>query len=409
MTQAAVQPLSPARRDDPLAVGSTRPLRYNVKNPFDRQKIMNDHTGEHVFFDGNILNITFNNEKPRRPEETQALEGQIGDVVQGVLIEAFGQKEEEAPDLKVTVSSQGDSLVINARPEEENEEENEIFSQPPLAPNVARSGVKNPDVIPFEAGDAITLRPREGIDLTDKDFSLVEPAAPVAVIASSDPLFEANLRAADGANGGGGGRSGAPSANLVEATVVEDLDYARRVRDSEVTGKSGEGVGSGGGGSRKLGAATIISTALGALALLVFALLALMALARRRRRSYNTTTTSSGTPPTSLTAPTPTHSGTPLMTTPSVSDAAYLEDAATTANGSSGPASLEIPPPMAAAAAASGGPVMPLDGHQTIVSTYEDYMSATPVKSIVPSPPDSLSVPLTKNLADSDEYLFARK
>ena len=90
---------------------------------------------------------------------------------------------------------------------------------------------------------------------------------------------------------------------MVEATVVEDLNYARSVRESSTT----------------LGIATISSIAVGVIALLAFGLLIFMALARRRRRrKYDTTAASSAamTPTQSRT----TFSGTPIMAdTPSVS------------------------------------------------------------------------------------------
>ncbi len=79
---------------------------------------------------------------------------------------------------------------------------------------------------------------------------------------------------------------GGSSANIVEATVVEDLNYARSIRESKQS---------------RIGIATISSITVGIIALLAFGLIIFLALARRRRRKEEATTASSANM-------TPTHS-----------------------------------------------------------------------------------------------------
>ncbi len=71
---------------------------------------------------------------------------------------------------------------------------------------------------------------------------------------------------------------GGSSANIVEATVVEDLNYARSVRESKQS---------------RIGIATISSITVGIIVLLAFGLIIFLALARRRRRKEEATTASS--------------------------------------------------------------------------------------------------------------------
>eukprot|EP00095_Tigriopus_kingsejongensis_P010173 maker-scaffold202_size261857-snap-gene-1.20 protein:Tk10173 transcript:maker-scaffold202_size261857-snap-gene-1.20-mRNA-1 annotation:"va5_rhybr ame: full" len=166
------------------------------------------------------------------------------------------------------------------------------------------------------------------------------------------------------------------SADIVNATVVEDFDYARRIRDSK----------------RNLGIATIWSIIVGAISLLLIGLFIFMIIARRRRRSYSTTTP---------TVSRNTLTGTPIIVdTPSPSVSSVFN---------SGLHSAE-----------NGDPVMPIDGHQTIVTSYEEYMFAGgargSIMSSLPPPADSgptslesnPDVPLTQDLSDRDDYLFSR-
>ena len=173
------------------------------------------------------------------------------------------------------------------------------------------------------------------------------------------------------------------SADIVEATVVEDFDYARRVRESNSRTNAAIGI------------ATISSITIGIISLLIFGLLIFLAIARRRRRqSEYDTTTATTTPSQSRTTVTPSV----LADTPSVS---YLDDF-----GHGAPSSLESQGP---------NPVVPLDGHQTIVASYNDFMSdpnkGNGLAQSMPSPPlaQSGQVPKTKDLPDHDDYLFARK
>lgn len=182
------------------------------------------------------------------------------------------------------------------------------------------------------------------------------------------------------------------SANIVEATVVEDLSYARSVRESS---------------SSTIGIATISSITVGVIALLAFALLIFLALARRRRRKYDTATASSAnmTPTQSRT----TFSGTPVMAdTPSVSGG-FADD------------------PLNTTSSSTIDPVLAIDGHQTIISSYNEFMSIpndarNNIMRSLPSPlsssegghPPSSSamgptseIPRTRDLIESSPFLFA--
>jgi hypothetical protein len=180
--------------------------------------------------------------------------------------------------------------------------------------------------------------------------------------------------------------SGGSSANIVQATVVEDFDYARRVRDSNDRGNRF------GGG---IGIATISSITIGIISVLAFGLLIFLAVARRRRRQsddFASATTPSSQSRTTITGtPVPKSGGpgdTPSMTT------TYLDDVV------SGPPSLPHQP----------DPVMPIDGHQTIVHSYEDFLlnaagGGRGILSHLPPPP--LSVSGTRDLSDDNDYLFS--
>ena len=199
---------------------------------------------------------------------------------------------------------------------------------------------------------------------------------------------------------------GDTSANIVEATVVEDLNYARSVRESRAS---------------SIGVATISSITVGIIALLVFAVIIFMALARRRRRKDEAATASSAnmTPTQSRT----TFSGTPVMAeTPSVSGG-FGDD------------------PLNTTGSSNIDPVLPIDGHQTIISSYNEFMSLpndnrTNIMNSLPSPqgssvsadlmqgglggfpqqhhhlhkpPSSIlgPVPRTRDLSEGSPYLFA--
>ena len=152
--------------------------------------------------------------------------------------------------------------------------------------------------------------------------------------------------------------TGESSANIVEATVVEDLNYARSVRESRAS----------------IGIVTISSITVGVIALLAFAVIIFMALARRRRRKDEAATASSAnmTPTQSRT----TFSGTPIMAeTPSVSGG-FADD------------------PLNTTGSSNIDPVMPIDGHQTIVSSYNEFMAMgnetrTNIMNSLPSPQES--------------------
>merc|ERR1719362_1660562 len=146
---------------------------------------------------------------------------------------------------------------------------------------------------------------------------------------------------------------GEPSVNIVEARVEE---LANTTRGSTI------------------GVATISSITVGIIALLGFGLIIFMALARRRRK-YDATAASSAnlTPTQSRT----TFSGTPVMAdTPSVSGGAWDDPLNTT-----GSSSID--------------PVVAIDGHQTIISSYNEFMSIpndarNNIMHSLPSPQSSL-------------------
>ena len=194
---------------------------------------------------------------------------------------------------------------------------------------------------------------------------------------------------------------GGSSANIVQATVVEDLNFARSVRDSSI------------------GIATISSITVGVIALLGFGLLIFLALARRRRMRRHGSS-SMGSPMVTPTQSRTTFSGSPIMggdNTPSLSDtraASFLDDQLNTSSS----------------AGSSLDPVLPLDGHGTIVTSYDDYMSlpenlrgniwsslagsgsgigsATGPSPPPPPVPATDSIPRTRNLPESSDFLFSR-
>ena len=147
----------------------------------------------------------------------------------------------------------------------------------------------------------------------------------------------------------------------MEATVVEDLNYARSVRESRAS----------------IGIVTISSITVGVIALLAFSIIIFMALARRRRRKDEAAGTASSanmTPTQSRT----TFSGTPIMAeTPSVSGG-FADD------------------PLNTTGSSNIDPVMPIDGHQTIISSYNEFMqlgneTRTNIMNSLPSPQESAS------------------
>jgi uncharacterized protein (TIGR03382 family) len=165
-----------------------------------------------------------------------------------------------------------------------------------------------------------------------------------------------------------------------------------------------------------IGIATISSITVGVIALLCFGLLIFLALARRRRLRRQGTS-SLGSPMVTPTQSRTTFSGSPIVDTPSLSDtraASYLDDPINTSSS----------------AGSSLDPVLPLDGHGTIVTSYDDYMSLPETargnilsslagsgsglgSAAGPSPPPpplpaSESVPRTRNLAESSDFLFSR-
>jgi len=226
--------------------------------------------------------------------------------------------------------------------------------------------------------------PRREFEYEEDEYIEEEVLNSVAV--DSNKVFDSRLNFLGGS-----------SVDVVKATVVEDLNYARSVRESRAS---------------SIGIATISSITVGVIALLGFGLLIFMALARRRRRKYDTTAASSAalTPTQSRT----TFSGTPVMVdTPSVSGG-FGDD------------------PLNTTGSSTIDPVVAIDGHQTIISSYNEFMSIpndarhnimnslpSPNSSeegfgpINPPPPPTVpsnpsgGIQRTRNLVESSPFLFA--
>ena len=470
LTQQALPPTgTPARKDDfvPVVLGPNRRPPLNGKNPFDREKMGEAAATdeEEVYFDGNVLNITL----PVREEEIEQydgeedLEAEVGETVRNVLVTAFGETDEagenvSGPAVQVMVSESQNrrTLIINAQPANEEGESgrgqtttvsrfvptSEAAGTPLGSPTSRRPigtaattptpgnspeqttyRADGPEVIKFGLKDAITpsstARDRPSTDATNLDFDGNS-------IGTGDYDSEAAAPGTDGLPAPFDNRlqqnsilGGGSSADIVEATVVEDFDYARRVRDRN----SRDGGGSG------IGIATISSITVGIISILIFCLLIFLAVGRRRRRQSEdfvsgttpsqSRTTITGTPvPTSkgggTTVPTATSAGgggdTPSMTT------TYLDDVL------SGPPSSSIQSPPT-----HSEPVLPIDGHQTIVHSYGEFLASSSggggggggggaagaggkgILATLPPPPLSSpgSVPGTRDLSDDNEYLFA--
>ena len=454
----------PYLASNPDKTGSTSSSSIFTSSPTQKDKKPDIPESNRVFFDGNVLNISL----PVAPDEindygeVSDLENEVGDLVQSVLIESFQPDEPglsipDQPRLEVMLSESedGSQLYINAKAkpaEEDKDGKNEIPKFATLSPNEGQPSVippfatlapattsnddsnnqqqddQNPvdqlfrplpgivrlpgptdgTYVKFLPEDAITNSSPNNDNDGSENSNVVSRRPPLFIPKEIDPneipdsllenLFN-NPNSPPIYDDGDPGLtaffddsipdssadlafdrrlnsilSGGSSANIVEATVVEDFDYARRVRESQD------------GSDISIGIATISSITIGLIALLIFGLLIFMAVARRRRRdAFLTPTTTATTPSQSRTTLSP-----PLGETPSVSTS-YLDDLA------SGPASLEPS-------------VLPIDGHQTIVASYNDFLSVgSPPKS---SPIQSLpslseaNVPKTQNLPDSDNYLF---
>ncbi|XP_071749531.1 uncharacterized protein [Lepeophtheirus salmonis] len=179
-----------------------------------------------------------------------------------------------------------------------------------------------------------------------------------------DKLYESGLNFLSG---------GGSSANIVEASVVEDLNYARSIRNS-----------------RGMGIGTIASITIGILVLFGFALLVFFAVARRRRR-YLDDGNIYGISSPSQSRTTFTDSPLGTVETPSMSELR--------------PSFTDEVPPSTGALSSGNDPVLQIDGHQTIISSYNEFLNLAE-NAQTPSPPSSHR---TKNLSDSSEYLFARQ
>jgi len=207
----------------------------------------------------------------------------------------------------------------------------------------------------------------------------------------------------------------ASSADIVQATVVEDLNYARSVRDS---------------GSRSAGAigiATITSIAVGTVAVLAFLCLVFLALARRRRAVKDGSEDSMSALPVSTPTQSRTTGYSPVPGTPSGVGIFPPDSHSPSISGTYGETGQTGRSPQSftsiisdpASDASNPGPVMPIDGHQTIVSSYNEFMSGNGpsnphesdiMNSLPPEQPPSTvanQVPRTQHLNERANYLFA--
>ena len=414
-----------------------------AKDPFVRNKVQESEGA----YDGSIFNLTI----PIKPEEIPELQDEkirqgISTVVKQAIgsdniTVTFGNQDEEPSNLVINAQGTGplDTRPKTPRLDDKTTTKPKIENQPPpefrfvtsssrpptvvpprtlppfvpsrttttTRPPISQGGPTRAPVVPqvfttsttvyvsptepsrvqFELTDAITSSTStttdfplsEYVPYDDNEIPLFIPPLitqdQVEEILDSVPvdenrIFDSRLNFL-----------GESSVNVVEATVVEDLNYARSVRESAST----------------LGIATISSITVGVIALLAFSVLIIMALARRRRRrKYDTTAASSAamTPTQSRT----TFSGTPIMAdTPSVSGG-FGEDPLNT----TGSSTIE--------------PVVHIDGHQTIISSYNEFMSLpnesrNNIMNNLPSPTSEGSetnlVPRTQNLIENSPFLFA--
>eukprot|EP00092_Neocalanus_flemingeri_P053981 GFUD01063549.1.p1 GENE.GFUD01063549.1~~GFUD01063549.1.p1 ORF type:complete len:710 (+),score=164.27 GFUD01063549.1:729-2858(+) len=125
------------------------------------------------------------------------------------------------------------------------------------------------------------------------------------------------------------------NSGVVKAKVVEDTSFARSIRPPNV------------------GIAAIISIVIGILALICFALMIFLAMARRRRQMEEMAP--------STTAYTSTSRYTPEGTSSNISDmkATYID---------------ELSPNVSSSDLQTQDVVIPMDGHQTIIGSYEDFL-----------------------------------
>ena len=440
---AGFSPFAPVQKNDETegVLVPFEPKLPNViaKDPFVRNKVKESEGA----YDGNIFNLTI----PIKPEEIPELQDEkIRQDISSVVKQAIGS------DGNITVSfgdQESTNLVINAqtgpvdtrpktprldddtttKPKIENEPPEFRFvtsSRPPvvvtsrtLPPFVdlsrtttrpPRVPTRTPAVPPqvFTTSTTVYVSPTEPSRV---QFELTDAITSSTTTTTDFPLSEYVPFEDDIGNAGGFfpplitqdqveeildsvpvdenrifdsrlNFLGESSVNVVEATVVEDLNYARSVRESAST----------------LGIATISSITVGVIALLAFSLLIFMALARRRRRrKYDTTAASSAamTPTQSRT----TFSGTPIMAdTPSMSNGGFGED------------------PLNTTGSSTIDPVVHIDGHQTIISSYNEFMSLpnesrNNIMNNLPSPTSEGSetnlVPRTQNLIENSPFLFA--
>ena len=255
------------RRDD----ASFPPTILNVKNPFDREKLgvafddADDDDDTAIFFDGNVLNISL----PVREGEIAQYDGEdglrdeVGEAVRGALGEAFRDEGRDQgqvpypPVVRVEVSESRDEqqrILINARSDDIGIKGAEIGGSkttPPSTggitglPGFPRRGSQDgvirqtatpraparPETVRFELEDAVVSTPSdigeyEYPDNVIGDQSEFDPAeyeygeeddSSSAIPADTDDEgapFDNRIL---------GGRS---SANIVQATVVEDLGRA---------------------------------------------------------------------------------------------------------------------------------------------------------------------------------------
>ena len=239
------------------------PTILNVKNPFDREKLGialqddsddNDNNSNYdddtaVFFDGNVLNISLpvqEGEIAPYDGDLDGLRDEVGEAVRGALGEAFkdeGQGQDQGqvpypPVVRVEVSGsrrdEQQRILINARSDDigESSTTDGIAGLFPGFPRrgsqdgIVRQTTARPETVKFELEDAVVSTPSDigeyeyPNNIDQSEFDPAEYEYGEEDDSSSAIPADTDDEGAPFDNRILGGRS---SANIVQATVVEDL------------------------------------------------------------------------------------------------------------------------------------------------------------------------------------------
>ena len=248
-------PQIPARRDDDALFPP--PIILNAKNPFDREKIgialdtIEDDESE-GFFDGSVLNISL---PVREGEIAQqfgdgGLDGEVGEAVRGAIDEALkvkdftkqepvgqvllskGEGGRDQPVVRVEVSDDGKQrILINARSDEIGIYNSTTTTKDGITgilsgfsgEGITRETTARPGTVKFELEDAVVVSSTPP-SIEEEEFpnNIFDPAEYEYDDLSAVPA-DTDDEGAPFDNRILGGRS---SANIVQATVVEDLGRA---------------------------------------------------------------------------------------------------------------------------------------------------------------------------------------